>query len=83
MTTHRIRITEGGRARRPDSPSIYEFPLEFFTGVANGVILRPSIWGVRLRWAARADSEPTATEGGDPSGTFKRWFDRASRRAGR
>jgi hypothetical protein len=44
---------------------------------------RSSIWGARLRWVARADSEPTATEGGDPSGTYKRWVDRASRRAGR
>src|SRR6202035_3389253 len=32
--------------------------------------------------AARADNEPTATEGGDPSGTYKRWFGRASWRAG-
>ena len=47
--------------------------LEIFTGVAIAVILRLSIWGARLRWAACADNEPTATEGGDPSGTYKRW----------
>jgi hypothetical protein len=33
-------------------------------------------------WAARADKEPTATEGGDPNGTYRRWFDRNSRRTG-
>src|ERR1700729_384496 len=38
--------------------------------------------GARLRWAVRADDEPTASEGGDPSGTYKRWFGRASGRAG-
>jgi hypothetical protein len=56
--------------------------LEIFTGVAIEVILSLSIWGARLRWAARADDEPTATEGGDPSDTYKRWFDRVSGRAG-
>jgi hypothetical protein len=40
------------------------------------------IWGARLRWAAGADNEPMATEGGDPSGTYKRWFGRVSGRAG-
>ena len=38
--------------------------------------------GARFRWAARADDEPPATEGGDPSGTYKRWFGRVSGRAG-
>jgi len=38
--------------------------------------------GAELRWAARVDDEPTATEGGDPSGTYKRWFGRASGRTG-
>ena len=47
---------------------------EVFTFVAIEVILRLSIWGARLRWAARADNEPTATEGGDPSGTYNRWL---------
>jgi hypothetical protein len=41
-----------------------------------------SVWGARLRWAARADDELTANEGGDPSGTYKRWFGRVSGRAG-
>src|SRR5450432_3167266 len=56
--------------------------LEIFTGVAIEVILDLSFWGARLRWAARADNEPTATEGGDPSGTYKRWFGRVPGRAG-
>src|SRR6266478_4106714 len=43
---------------------------------------KDSIWGARLRWAARVDDELTATEGGDPSGTYKRWFGRVSGRAG-
>jgi hypothetical protein len=38
--------------------------------------------GARLRWVARADNKPTAIEGGDPSGTHKRWFGRVSGRAG-
>ena len=38
--------------------------------------------GARLRWAARADVEPTAIKGGDPSGTHKRWFGRVSGRDG-
>jgi len=38
--------------------------------------------GARLRWAARAADEPTATKGGDPSDTYKRWFGRVSGRAG-
>src|SRR5882757_9939417 len=38
--------------------------------------------GARLRWAVRAEDEPTATERGDPSGTYKRWFGRVSGRAG-
>jgi hypothetical protein len=56
--------------------------LEIFTGAAIEVILSISIWGARLRWAARADDEPTATEGGDPSDTYKRWFGRVSGRVG-
>src|SRR5581483_579538 len=47
-------------------------------GPIRGILFR----GARLRWAARAEYEPTATEGGDPSGTYKRWFGRASGRAG-
>ena len=42
-------------------------------------ILFPGAW---LRWAVRAEYEPTATKGGDPSGTYKRWFGRVSGRAG-
>jgi hypothetical protein len=44
--------------------------------------LAHQVWGARLRWAARADEEPTATKGGDPSGTYKRWFGRVSGRDG-
>jgi hypothetical protein len=44
--------------------------------------LAHQVWGARLRWAARADEEPTATKGGDPSGIYKRWFGRVSGRDG-
>src|SRR5579859_561338 len=44
--------------------------------------LAHQVWGARLRWAVRADEEPTATKGGDPSGTYKRWFGRVSGRDG-
>jgi hypothetical protein len=53
--------------------------LEIFTGVSIEVILGSLIGGARLRWAAGADNEPTATEGGDPSDTYKRWFGRVLR----
>ena len=56
--------------------------LEIFTCTAIQIILGISIRGARLQWAARAEDEPTATEGGDPSGTYKRWFGRVSGRAG-
>jgi hypothetical protein len=57
-------------------------PLESFTRAAIDVILRTQFWGARLRWAARVDDEPAASEGGDPNGTYKRWFGRVSGRAG-
>src|ERR1700677_1641691 len=68
-----------GRRVSVDTPASH---LEVFTRAAIEVILRTSIRGARLRWAARADDEPTASEGGDPSGTYKRWFGRVSGRAG-
>ena len=56
--------------------------LEIFTRATIEAILSVSGLGARLRWAARADVEPTAIKGGDPSGTYKRWFGRVSGRDG-
>src|ERR1700733_3741830 len=56
--------------------------LAIFTRAAIEGILSVSSLGARLRWAARADEEPTATKGGDPSGTYKPWFGRVSGRDG-
>ena len=52
--------------RRKDSgyPACEAPPLAIFSRDAN-----IGGKGAQLRWAARADDEPTATEGGDPSGT--------------
>jgi hypothetical protein len=63
----------GVRTKNCDCFRAWRKDLEIFTGGAIEGILRLLIWGARLRWAARADNEPTATEGGDPSGTYKRW----------
>lgn len=52
--------------------------IENSTGALVEVILRILIRGARLRWAVRANDEPMATEGGDPSDTHKRWFGRDS-----
>ena len=54
--------------------------LEVFTPGAISVILEgsgraASVGGTRL-------NQPTATKGGDPSGSYKRWFGRVSWRAG-
>jgi hypothetical protein len=65
--------------RRVDCPVLH---VEIFTRAAIEVILRASSLSARLRWAARANEEPTATKGGDPSGTYKRWFGRVSGRDG-
>jgi hypothetical protein len=51
--------------------------LEISTDAATWRTIESGI-GARLRWAVRVGDEPTATEGGDPSGTFKRWFGRNS-----
>src|ERR1700689_158042 len=86
------RIVRGG-SRNPNlatasgsvsaaSPVSHLRHLEIFTRATIEAILSVSGLGARLRWAARADVEPTATKGGDPSGTHKRWFGRVSGRDG-
>jgi hypothetical protein len=55
---------------------------EIFTLAVIWYILRISVCGARLRWAMRADIEPTASEGGDPNDTYERWLGRVSGRAG-
>ena len=78
-TTHKLHLA--GTARPADTNFSYVGPLNLHS-CRN---LRDS-WdislGARLQWAVRADNEPTAIEGGDPSGTHKRWFGRVSGRTG-
>jgi hypothetical protein len=64
------------------APRFRRYSAHIFTRVAIEAILSASSLGARLRWAARADEGPTATKGGDPSGTYKRWFGRVSGRDG-
>src|SRR5690606_34510914 len=55
------------RGSRPQPPGhATQMRLEVFPGVAIHGILGSTYWGARLRWAAGARLEPTATEGGDP-----------------
>ena len=56
--------------------------LEIFTRATIEAILSVSGLGRAASVGGTRRREPTATEGGDPSGTYKRWFGRVSRRAG-
>jgi hypothetical protein len=49
----------------------YNWNIQIFIGIAIEVIFKLLILA-RLWWAARAGNELTASEGGDPSGTYRK-----------
>jgi hypothetical protein len=82
------RILFGCRSagRQPDVAAIDRFVpslrLEVFTRAAIECILGIQIGARGFGGRHAPTMKPAATKGGDPSGTYKRWFGRVSGRAG-